>query len=54
MPVLKIYPKFVYLLVLKQIASKFEWCGVEEVGSGSFSYVKNDTKLKCRMVVFFY
>ena len=34
-------------------SSKFEWCGVEEVGSGSFSYVKNDTKLKCRMVVFF-
>jgi hypothetical protein len=28
-------------------------CGVEEVGSGSFSYVKKDTKSKCRMVVFF-
>ena len=35
-------------------ASKFEWCGVEEVGSGSFSYVKKDTKSKCRMVVFFF
>ena len=34
-------------------SSKFEWCGVEEVGSGSFSYVKKDTKSKCRMVVFF-
>ena len=32
---------------------KFEWCGVEEVGSGSFSYVKKDTKSKWRMVVFF-
>jgi hypothetical protein len=34
-------------------SSKFEWCGVEEVGSGSFSYVKKDTKSKCRMVVIF-
>ena len=34
-------------------SSKFEWCGVEEVRSGSFSYAKKDTKLKCRMVVFF-
>ena len=34
-------------------SSKFEWCGIEEVGSGSFSYVKKDTKSKCRMVVFF-
>ena len=35
------------------VQSKFEWCGVEEVGSGSFSYVKKNTKSKCRMVVFF-
>jgi hypothetical protein len=35
-------------------SSKFEWCGVEEVGSRSFSYVKKDTKSKCRMVVFFF
>ena len=34
-------------------SSKFEWCGIEEVGSGSFSYVKKNTKSKCRMVVFF-
>jgi hypothetical protein len=34
-------------------SSNFEWCGVEEVGSGSFSYVKKSTKSKCRMVVFF-
>jgi hypothetical protein len=34
-------------------SSNFEWCGVEEVGSGSFSYVKKNTKSKCRMVVFF-
>jgi hypothetical protein len=34
-------------------SSKFEWCGVEEVGSGSLSYVKKDAKSKCRMVVFF-
>ena len=33
--------------------SKYEWCGVEEVRLGSFSYVKKDTKSKCRMVVFF-
>ena len=35
-------------------SSKFEWCGVKEVGSGSFIYVKKDTKSKCRMVVFFF
>ena len=34
-------------------SSKFEWCGIQEVGSGSFSYVKKDTKSKCKMVVFF-
>jgi hypothetical protein len=34
-------------------SSKFEWCGIEEVGSGSISYVKKDTESKCRMVVFF-
>jgi len=34
-------------------SSKFEWCGIEEVGSRSFSYVKKNTKSKCRMVVFF-
>jgi hypothetical protein len=30
-------------------SSKFEWCGIEEVGSGSFSYIKKDTKSKCRI-----
>jgi hypothetical protein len=33
---------------------KFEWCGIEEVGSGSFSYVKKDTKSKCRIWLYFF
>jgi hypothetical protein len=44
---------FPRLLFLWHVLRIVEIRVVEEVGSRSFSYVKKDTKSKCRMVVFF-